>query len=326
MIIDAHGHTVAPAEVYAFQATLLASRGNPILGRPKISDEKIHAALEGHVKILKKVGTDMQLISPRPFHAMHSIGPARVVHEWTGFINDIIARQVAMYPDIFRGVASLPQTMEEGVDRAVYELERCVKEHGFVGCVLNPDPAEGGHPTAPPLGDEYWYPLYEKLVELDVPALVHSAACCNPRLSYTLHFINEESIAVISLLESNVFKDFPNLKIIISHGGGAIPYHTGRFRAWRLRKGNEEDFHDALKKLYYDTCTYNKDALELLFKIVGPDNVLFGTEKPGTGSGYDPKLGRDLDDLKPVIESIDFLTAEDKQKVFEDNARKLYKL
>jgi 4-oxalmesaconate hydratase len=326
MIIDSHGHTVAPAEVYAYQSTLLASRGNPIVGAPKISDDKIQSSLQEHVKLLKEVGTDLQLLSPRPFHAMHSIKPASVVHQWTSFVNDIIARQCKMEPDMFKGVAGLPQSMDEGIDRSVYELERCVKDLGFVGCLINPDPAEGGHPTVPAMGDEYWYPLYEKMVELKVPALVHSAACCNPRLSYTLHFINEENIAIMSLLESRVFQDFPELKIIISHGGGAIPYHTGRFQAWRSRKGVEELFIDSLRKLYFETCTYNKDALELLFKIIGTDNVLFGTEKPGTGSGIDPKTGLYLDDLKPVIESIDFLTAEDKKKIFETNAKKVYQL
>lgn len=326
MIIDIHGHTVAPMEMYYYQAVLLASRGNPIMGPPKLSDEQIAQKMEEHVSIMKEVGTDVQLVSPRPYHAMHSLRPAAIVHKWTSFVNDTIARQVAMHPDMFAGVAGLPQTMDEGIERSIEELERCVKELGFVGCLVNPDPAEGGQPTAPPMGDEYWYPLYEKLVELDVPAMVHSTAYANPRTSYTMHFINEESIAIISLLESNVFKDFPTLKIIVPHGGGAIPYHSGRFRSWRLRKGIEEDFHDAMKKLYYDTCLYHKPALELLLQVAGPDNVLFASEKPGTGSGRDPESGRDLDDLKPVIESVAFLSDEDKRKIFEGNARKLFKL
>jgi 4-oxalmesaconate hydratase len=326
LIIDIHGHTVAPSEVYAYQARLLASRGYPDPGPPKISDDLIQSYLQGHVKLMNEVGTDLQLISPRPYHAMHSIKPASIIHKWTSFTNDIIARQCKMYPALFQGVAGLPQSMDEGIERSIDELERCVKDLGFVGCLINPDPAEGGHPTAPPMGDEYWYPLYEKMVELGVPALVHSAACCNPRQSYTVHFINEENIAIISLLESRVFEDFPDLKIIISHGGGAIPYHTGRFQSWRLRQGIEEDFEVSLRKLYFETCTYNKHALELLFKIVGTDNVLFGTEKPGTGSALDPKTGLYMDDLKPVIEGIDILTEADKKKVFEDNARKVYNL
>jgi predicted TIM-barrel fold metal-dependent hydrolase len=59
---------------------------------------------------------------------------------------------------------------------------------------------------------------------------------------------------------------------------------------------------------------------------MGTDRCLFGTEKPGTGSSVDPATGRWLDDLKPVIESLPELTAEDKARIFEENARRLYRL
>ena len=117
------------------------------------------------------------------------------------------------------------------------------------------------------MGDRFWDPLYAKLCELDVPALVHTAGSCEPRLSYTLKFINEESIAITSLLSSDTFKRFPKLKLIIPHGGGAIPYHMGRFRAWSVRK-KEQYFDDQLKQLYFDTTTYDKNALELDRKSV----------------------------------------------------------
>ena len=89
---------------------------------------------------------------------------------------------------------------------------------------------------------------------------MHSASCCAPRESYTLHFINEESIAIVSLLESEVFERFPSLKIMVGHGGGAIPYQLARFEAWRSRSGNPERFRDAMRKLYYDTCVYNAEG------------------------------------------------------------------
>src|SRR4029079_48191 len=150
-------------------------------------------------------------------------------------------------------MAGLPQFRGEPLQAAVEELERCIVELGFVGCLLNPDPMEGeGEP--PGLGDEYWYPLYEKLVELDVPALIHSASNTSQRESYSLHFINEESIAVVGLLGSRVFEDFPALRIVVAHGGGAIPYQVGRFRSPGLRRGDPEDFADKLRRLHFDTC------------------------------------------------------------------------
>lgn len=324
MVIDCHGHTVAPPEVYAYQATLLSNRGNPDSGPGSISDERLEEALRGHLALLDRVRTDMQLISPRPYHMMNSIRPPEVVLKWVQYVNDIIARQVRLHPDRFRGVAGLPQTPGDDLVASVQELERCVKELGFVGCLLNPDPTEG-QGTPPGLGDEYWYPLYAKLVELDVPALVHSTGCVSPRESYTLHFINEESIAVISLLDSPVFEKFPTLKIIVGHGGGAIPYHMGRFQAWRYRTGREP-FEQAVRRLYYDTCTYSGDALQLLFTVMGADRCLFGTEKPGTGSAQNPHTGQDFDDLKPVIENLAGLTVAERQQILYENAMRVFRL
>tara|TARA_B110000116_G_C16609722_1_gene478818 strand:- start:307 stop:852 length:546 start_codon:yes stop_codon:yes gene_type:complete len=177
------------------------------------------------------------------------------------------------------------------------------------------------------MGDPYWYPLYEKMCELDVPALIHSASCSSPRESYTLHFINEESTAVVSLLESDVFTEFPELKIQVGHGGGAIPYQIARFESWRSKKNSEERFRDSMRRLWYDTCVYNAEALDLLFKIVGTDRCAFGTELPGTGSSPDRDNDRQFDDLRPVIEDqIPWLTDEDKHLIFEGVARELFEL
>ncbi|RZL59308.1 MAG: amidohydrolase, partial [Variovorax sp.] len=269
------------------------------------------------------MGSDIQFLSPRPYMQMHSVKPAVVTALWTTHMNDIIYRTVQMFPKRFRAVAGLPQFRDSSPANCLAELDFRVKEQGFIGCLLNPDPTEGDGAPPPGMGDEFWYPLYEKLCELDIPALIHSAGSCQARESYTLKFINEESIGIISLMNSKVFEHFPNLKLIFPHGGGAIPYHMGRFRAWSVRAGGEY-FDDKLKRLNFDTTTYDKDALELLFKVVGPDRVLFATEKPGTGSAKDPKTGRDFDDLKPVIESFSFLTEEDRRNVFECNCTRLY--
>jgi 4-oxalmesaconate hydratase len=220
-------------------------------------------------------------------------------------------------------VAGLPQFRDTSPVNCIPELEFRVKEQGFIGCLLNPDPTEGEGTPPPGLGEEFWYPLYEKLCELDVPALVHSAGSCRARESYTLKFINEESIAILSLLESRVFERFPTLKLIVPHGGGAIPYHMGRFRAWSVRRGGEY-FDDKMRRLHFDTTVYDPEALELLFRTVGADRVLFATERPGTGSARNPRTGRDFDDLKPEIEALPFLTEEDRRNVFECNCTRLY--
>ena len=235
MVIDTHGHISLCPEVLAYKAQLHASLGNPDVGPPKISDDRLIEFGKKHIDLLDIVGTDLQLISPRPFHAMHSLRPHRVVVEWTRFVNEIINRTCQLFPNRYKGICGLPQATGEPLDEAIIELEHCVRDFGFLGCVINPDPSEGGFPIPPGMGDPYWYPLYEKMCELDVPGLIHSASCSSPRESYTLHFINEESIAVVSLLESDVFKKFPNLKIQVGHGGGAIPYQVARFESWRSK-------------------------------------------------------------------------------------------
>ena len=322
MIIDSHAHVVVPPESYKYMSELVASRANPNFP-PSLPDESVRKAGQSIIDIMDSVGTDIQFLSPRPYMQMHSIKPAKVSELWTRHQNDLVYRTVQMFPTRFRAVAGLPQYRDTRPTNCLAELEFRVKEQGFIGCLLNPDPTEGDGMPPPGLGDEFWYPLYDKLCELDIPALIHSAGSCQPRESYTLKFINEESIGIISLMNSKVFEHFPNLKLIMPHGGGAIPYHMGRFRAWSIRNGGEF-FDDKLKRLHFDTTTYDKDALELLFKVVGPDRVLFATENPGTGSAIDPTTGRAYDDLKPVIEGISFLSEKDRENVFECNCARLY--
>jgi len=333
MIIDCHAHVSAPTELWAYKASLLSSRGSHGRGRVRVTDDDIRAAAnrpetwpKGHLDYLHDHGTDLQLVSPRPFQLMQSEKPARVVHWFTEECNNIIYRQMQLFPDTFVGVAGLPQTAGDPIEQALPELERCINELGFAGCLLNPDPFENGSGEAPPLGDRYWYPLYEKLCELDVPAHIHGTGSRSERVPYSLHFINEETIAVYGLLNSNVFKDFPDLKIVVSHGGGAIPYQLGRFEAPSLRRPDGQRFSERLRHLYFDTVLYTQEAVALLIKTVGADRCLFGTECPGVGSAAHPETGHDMDDVRVLIEGLDWLSAADRQKIFEDNARKVFKL
>ncbi|MDP6427952.1 MAG: amidohydrolase family protein [Rhodospirillales bacterium] len=329
MIIDCHAHVVAPMDLYAYKGNLIANAGATGYNPPKIADEKIAASTENNVKIQESVGTDVQFISPRPFQMMHSQKPAKIVQYYTWATNDVIARVCETRPDRFRGVGSMPQAPGTEPKDWLAEIDRCVGELGFVGLLLNPDPSEGWN-TTPALGDAYWYPVYEKMCELDIPALIHSSSCCNERESYSGHFITEESIATLSLLASRVFLDFPDLKIIVGHGGGSVPYQMGRWEAERglptyaNNQELKETFSESLKRLYYDTCIHYKPSLELLFGLVGADRCLFGTEKPGSGSAFNEATGRDWDDIKTTIEEIDFLSQAERDAILGGNAEKLY--
>jgi predicted TIM-barrel fold metal-dependent hydrolase len=334
-VIDIHGHVSAPKELYVYRSLLLASRGEHGKGGLKLADEVVAAAAREHIQMLKNVATDIQLISPRPFQAMHSEKPHKLVHWLAKATNDVIAQNCRLFPDIFRGVAGLPQCYGVNPTNTFEELERCVKDLGFVGCILNPDPGEGAGEPTPNLGHEYWYPLYEKLVELDIPALIHAASCrCVEKESYSHHMITEHSIACWALATSDVFTHFPKLKIVVSHGGGSVPYQIGRWRAGRLlhpltagvqhHEKKTESFDESLRKMYFDGVIYSREALEYLVKTVGTDRVLFGTEVPGVGSAIDPHTGRRFDDLKPLIDEMSWLSATQRTAIFEKNARSVF--
>ncbi len=330
MIIDCHGHVSPPPTLWAYKANILSHRGEHGRRMQEITDEEIlhyankkEMAPHGHLDMLDQVGTDLQLLSPRPFQMMHSAQPGKLVHWFTEETNNVISRTARLLPNRFVPIAGLPQVAGEPLQAVLPELERCVRM-GFRGTLLNPDPYENGGQEAPPLGDRYWYPLYEKLCELDVPMHIHATGSKSDRCPYSLHFINEESIAVYGLVHSDVFNDFPGLKVVVSHGGGAIPYQIGRFRSGANRRGF--DFLDRMRHLYFDTVLYSEEALRLLIKTVGADRCLFGAECPGVGSTVDKDTGRTIDDIKPLIAGFDWLSEADKALIFEGNARRVFGL
>jgi len=327
VIIDSHAHLVAPNSFYAYRANLEAS-GGYYQGAPGISDDALAEAAASNVSVMDSVGIDLQLISPRPYHQMHSTRPEQLVHWWIEANNDLIARTVELHPDRFAGVAGLPITPGAPVESAFAELDRAINDLGFVGVTVNPDPYEG-QPSTLTLGDEYWYPLWGRLVEYGVPALIHSAGCASGRESYSEHFVTEESIAILSMLRKGVFERFPTLNIVVAHGGGSVPYQIGRWQAEALHAGlggdpNGERFEVGLKRFWFDTVLHNPLSLELLLKTVGPERCLFGTEKPGSGSALNPATGRMFDDLKPVLDSFDFLSEADRAGIYEGNALSIY--
>jgi OH-DDVA meta-cleavage compound hydrolase len=334
--IDVHGHVSAPAHLWSIRAGLLAARGTH--GRPalpkQLSVEGLKEFLNAgggggpggpHLKLMDQHRTDVQLISPRPYQMMHSEKPAWMVRWWTELCNDVVHNECRAFPDRFIGIAGLPQAAGEPLDAAVAELERAVTKLGFRGALLNPDPHENNGTVPPSLGERYWYPLYEKACELDVPLHIHSCGSHSVREPYSMNFIREETTAVLGLVHSDVFRDFPRLKIVISHGGGAIPYQFGRFQAMSARSGGPL-FSEQLRNIYFDTCLYSQEAIELLIKTVGVDNCLFGSECPGTGTAVDPQTGRDYDDVAHYIDKIGFLSDADKDQVLWKNAARLFNL
>jgi 4-oxalmesaconate hydratase len=329
MIIDCHGHyTTAPKALQDYRdaqtAALKDATQPPYDGKINISDDQIRESLEGaQLKLQRERGTDVTIFSPRASAMAHHIGTATTSADWSRHCNDLIHRVCTLYPSNFVGVCQLPQSPGVPPQNVIAELERCVNEFGFIGCNLNPDPS-GGHWTAPPLIDKYWYPVYEKMVELDVPAMVHVSSSCNPVFHATgAHYINADTTAFMQFIQGDLFKDFPTLRFIIPHGGGAVPFHWGRYRglAQDMKRPTLEEH--VLKNVYFDTCVYHLPGIELLLKVVPVDNILFGSEMVGAVRGIDPRTGQYYDDTKKYLDALP-LSEGDRYKLFEGNARKVY--
>jgi 4-oxalmesaconate hydratase len=329
MIIDCHGHyTTAPKALQDYRDAQTAALKDPTQppydGKINITDDQIRESLEGaQLKLQRERGTDVTIFSPRASAMAHHIGTATTSAAWSRHCNDLIHRVCTLYPSNFVGVCQLPQSPGVPPQNVIEELVRCVNEFGFIGCNLNPDPS-GGHWTAPPLIDKYWYPVYEKMVELDVPAMVHVSSSCNPVFHATgAHYINADTTAFMQFIQGDLFKDFPTLRFIIPHGGGAVPFHWGRYRglAQDMKRPTLEEH--VLKNVYFDTCVYHLPGIELLLKVVPVDNILFGSEMVGAVRGIDPRTGQYYDDTKKYLDALP-LSEGDRYKLFEGNARKVY--
>jgi 4-oxalmesaconate hydratase len=331
MIIDCHGHyTTTPDELGEYRDAQKAALDKDPLevgekGLVNISDQQIRDSLEGaQLRLQKDRGTDLTIFSPRASWMGHHVGNEHTSRFWSEHCNDLIFRITRLYPENFVGVCQLPQSPGTGLETSVTELERCVREYDFVGCNLNPDPS-GGSFSSPPLGDRYWYPLYEKMVELDVPAMIHVSGTCNPAFHATgSYYLSADTTAFMQLLTSDLFEDFPTLKLIIPHGGGAVPFHWGRFRGLADMLGRPPIDELLMNNVYFDTCVYHQPGINLLLEVIPIRNILFASEMVGAVRGIDPETGQYFDDTRRYIDANSMLTDAEKRQIFSENTMHVY--
>ena len=328
MIIDCHGHyTTAPAALQEFRDAQLArlkDPGLPVPAEPDISDDEIRETIEGNqLRITRERGHDLTIFSPRASGMAHHVPDRATAVEWARVNNELIYRVTTLFPANFAGVAQLPQVAGEPLTRSVEELERAVTELGFVGCNLNPDPS-GGFWSSPPLTDPYWFPVYEKMTELDVPAMIHVSTSCNPA-AHTLgaHYLNADTTAFMQLLSGDLFGRFPTLRFVIPHGGGAVPYHWGRFLGIATREQRPPVETLLMNNVFFDTCVYHQPGIDLLTTVIKPGNILFASEMLGAVRGDNPAGDFPWDDTKRYLDHAP-LTDADRAKVFDGNARRVY--
>ena len=327
LIIDCHGHyTTAPEPHNAWREAQKAAfkEGNTPPPYPDISDDEIRETIEqNQLRLIKERGADFTIFSPRASTMAHHVGDQAVSEAWSIACNDLIYRVTQLFPDKFIGACMLPQNPQSDLTASIRELRRCVEELGFVSCNLNPDPG-GGHFNHPTLTDEYWFPVYEVLEELDVPAMIHVSGSCNPAMHATGGFyLAADTVAFMQLLQGDLFSRFPKLKLIIPHGGGAVPYHWGRYRGLAdMLKQPNLDKH-LMNNVFFDTCVYHQPGINLLADVIENKNILFGSEMVGAVRGIDPTTGHYFDDTKRYIDALD-ISDEEKHAIFEGNARKVF--
>ncbi len=330
MIIDCHGHyTTAPKALEAWRNRQIEGIANPA-ARPsvaelRISDDELRESIEtNQLRLMRERGADLTIFSPRASFMAHHIGDFEVSATWAAICNELCYRVSMLFPEHFTPAAMLPQS--PGVDPAscIPELVKCVEQYGNVGINLNPDPS-GGHWTSPPLTDRHWYPIYEKMVEYDIPAMVHVSTSCNACFHTTgAHYLNADTTAFMQFLSGNLFKDFPTLRFIVPHGGGAAPYHWGRFRGLAQELKKPLLGEHLLNNVFFDTCVYHQPGIDLLTKVIPVANILFASEMIGAVRGIDPETGHHYDDTKRYIEASKQLSASEKHQVYEGNARRVF--
>ena len=328
MIIDCHGHyTTAPRSLLDWRRTQLAAweAGEAEPEPPVFDDAEVRTTLEGaQLRLQRERGTDLTIFSPIAGQMGHHLGDEGTSRRWSRVCNDLIAQACRLYPDRLAGTCQLPQAQGVSPANCIDELRRCVEELSFVGCNLNPDPS-GGWWREPPLTDRHWYPLYEALVELDVPAMIHVSGSCNPCFHHTgAHYLNADTTAFMQLLLGDLFQDFPSLRLIIPHGGGAVPYHWGRYRGLAQDLGRRPLPEMMGENIFFDTCVYHHAGVGLLTGLVPVDNVLFASEMIGAVKGIDPETGHHFDDTRRYVDAAAHLSEADRRKIYEDNARRVF--
>lgn len=330
MIIDCHGHyTTSPPQQQQYRDYLLKHLDAPgsaaEFDDAVVEDDVIRQSVESaQLRLQRERGTDLGIFSPRAAGMGHHIGGPEISLKWARACNNLIKRVCDLYPDNFAGACMLPQAPGVSPANCVDELERCVSELGFVGANLNPDPS-GGYWTDPPITDPYWFPIYEKLVELDVPAMIHVSASCNPNFHTTgAHYIAADNTVFMQLLTSELFESFPALRLIIPHGGGAAPYHWGRYRgmAQDLKKPPIEE--GIMRNVFFDTCVYHLPGMELLTKVVPTDSILFASEMVGAVKGVDPRTGSYYDDTKSYLDAVTTLSPQQRAAIYSENAKRVF--
>jgi aminocarboxymuconate-semialdehyde decarboxylase len=237
--------------------------------------------VEAKVSAMDRKGIDISVISPAP-PMFYYWADADLALEVAGLVNDGVADMVGARPDRLRGMATVPM---QHPDAAVAELERVVQAYGFKAVEIGTS-IEGAQ-----LADERFRPLLRRASELNVFVFAHPhyvGAKSGLESYYLTNLIGnplDTTVMLANLMFSGRLDELPDLKIVLAHGGGFIPYQIGRLvhghavrsEASGISKSSPKDL---LKRIYFDSLVFEPQALRYLIDLVGADQVCIGTDAP----------------------------------------------
>jgi len=244
--------------------------------------------LDWHLDEMRRQDVARRALAVPPFLLQYAL-PAGEGARWARAINDGIADAIAPYPDAFTGFATVPLP---DVPAAVTELERAVAELGFHGVEIATNIA------GVELDDRRLEPFWDAAQRLGTPILVHphDVAGANRMGDYYLRNLVgnpvETAVAGARLLFGGVLERYPDLAIVLSHGGGALPHLIGRLRhGYEVRpeaRARASAPTEHLRRLYYDTIVFDAGVLRHLVETVGASQVVIGTDSPFDMGEPDP--------------------------------------
>ncbi|HEY1880951.1 MAG TPA: amidohydrolase family protein [Caulobacteraceae bacterium] len=283
---------------------------------PVVLPQKGHFDYELRLRAMDAAGIDLAIVSltcPNVFW-----GGEAVSREAARESNASMAAAQKAWPDRIRWLASLPWEYPQA---AIEELRRS-REAGAVGVMVLANVA-GASLTEPRFAS-----VWAEIERLGLPALVHPTdlpgiEAMNMRdydLSWSVGFIADTTLAFARMIFDGFLDRFPNLSLIASHGGGALPYIVGRFDkgdeveipARRRMKARPSAY---LKRIWYDSITYHLGALRYLIEVVGADRVMLGTDYP-----------HQVHDMAGAAANTAALPDDERSAIREGNARRLFKI
>jgi aminocarboxymuconate-semialdehyde decarboxylase len=259
---------------------------------------------------MDQAGFDMQILTLSAPSV--DIFPVEIGESLARVVNDEIGEICQKHPDRFMAFATLPFI---DPDRTVNELKRCIDEMKFKGACI------GTNINGMGLDNQRLYPFYECMSEYDLPIHIHPRAPMDKetykdyRLLPMIGFEMDLCVAVVRLVMGGVMDSFPNLRFIVSHLGGAIPYLAERvqncYEAYpECQENISGPAKDYLKRFYYDTVSFFEPALMCAYAFVGAGRMVLGSDYPHV-----------IGDIKEAITSIEQLDIPqtDKEMIYSGN-------